>query len=305
MPWNRWSAHRDAGGGQGNAGEPLPRNRGAEPPDEGKQDTLLDVENLEVVYNRAALAVQGVSFSVRRGSITVIVGNNGAGKTTTLTAVAGFLGADNAEVTGGRIRYNGHSLVGRRPEQTYRLGLVLVPEREKIFERLTVLENLEVPAARARALREGYRALSIDDVLTYFPSLARRLKHVAGYLSGGERQMLAIAQALLGSPTLLMVDELSMGLAPVVVAELFEMLVRLRDELGLTILLVEQNAQAALEIASYGYVFENGRVMFEGTPERLLQQEDVREFYLGLGLRDGRKSYREVKQYRRSRRWYG
>lgn len=265
---------------------------------------LLTVENLEVVYHHVALAVQGVSFTVPRRSITAIIGSNGAGKTTTLRAIAGFIGADNAAINKGAVVYNGHSLVGRRPEWVCARGVVLVPEREKIFEHLTVGENLRVNGARAQAAGLS-RAIDLDAVIAYFPVLGERRRQLAGYLSGGERQMLAIGQALLCSPTLLMVDELSMGLAPSVSAHLFAMLVRLRDELGLTVLLVEQNARGALEIADYGYVFENGRIVFEGTPTRLLEQEDIQEFYLGVSGQDSARSYRHVKQYRRRRRWYG
>jgi branched-chain amino acid transport system ATP-binding protein len=257
------------------------------------------VRGLEVVYNHTALAVQGVSLAVGRGQIVALMGTNGAGKTTTLRAISGFLGADIAEITQGTVEYEGVRLNGRPPYEIVRRGVVLVPEREKIFETLTVEENLAacVPARGARLSRAGLE----EQVYVYFPVLRERRRQLAGYLSGGERQMLAIGRALLCGPRLLLVDELSLGLAPRLAADLLEILARLRRELGLAILLVEENAAAALEIADYGYVLEHGRIVYEDTASALRDHADIREFYLGLGGR----SYRDVKQYRRKRRWHG
>ena len=276
-------------------------------------EVLLDVNKLEVVYHRAAIAIQGVSLRVPRGQIVALLGTNGAGKTTTLRAISGFLGADDAQITDGTVTYRGRAVNGRPPYELARRGLVLVPEREKVFETLTVEENLLASARRRASIRGGSlgragaggeRSVGRDLVYQYFPVLVQRRRQIAGYLSGGERQMLAIGGALLCQPTVLLVDELSLGLAPLVVQHLMELLQRLRAELGITILLVEQNVAAALEVADYGYVMENGRVVYDGTPARLLAHEDVQEFYLGMG-RGAARSYRDVRQYRRRRRWFG
>ncbi|HEY7678230.1 MAG TPA: ABC transporter ATP-binding protein [Candidatus Methylomirabilis sp.] len=275
-------------------------------------EVLLEVSKLEVVYHRVAIAVQGVSLRVPRGRIVALLGTNGAGKTTTLRALSGFLGADDAQITDGTVTYLGHTVNGRPPYELVRRGLVLVPERDKVFETLTVEENL-LASARRRGGGRGAgwaggtgarRAVAADLVYQYFPVLAQRRRQIAGYLSGGERQMLAIGAALLCQPRVLLVDELSLGLAPLVVQHLMELLQRLRAELEITILLVEQNVAAALEVADHGYVMENGRVVYDGTPARLLAHEDVREFYLGMG-REAARSYRDVRQYRRRRRWFG
>ncbi|MDH4323633.1 MAG: ABC transporter ATP-binding protein [Betaproteobacteria bacterium] len=258
---------------------------------------LLRVEKLEVVYHRVVTAVQGVTLEVPRGSLVALLGTNGAGKTTTLRAISGFLGLDDARVTDGAVWFDGTRIENLPPHRVTRRGIVLVPERNKVFEGLTVDENLE--AAVPRGSSAGPRDLAY----TVFPALKALRRRQAGYLSGGERQMLAIGSALACSPRLLLIDELSQGLAPILVAELMERLQAIRAETGATILLVEQNAQVALEAADHGYVMESGRVVLDGTPERLRAHEDVREFYLGGSER--RRSYREVKQYRRSRRWYG
>lgn len=257
----------------------------------------LAVRNLEVVYHRVATAVQNVSLDVPSGRVVVILGTNGAGKTTVLRAISGFIEADDAEITHGTIEFEGRRIEGRPPDETTRLGIVLVPERRKIFETLSVRENLEISVRG----RDGGRLAQVYD---RFPVLHERCNQVGGYLSGGERQMLAIAAALLCDARLLMVDELSLGLAPRIAADLFGSLHRLSRELGISVVLVEQNARAALEVADYGYVLESGRVVFSGTPEQLRSHQDVAEFYLGMGGQD-EKSYRDVKQYRRKRRWWG
>ena len=258
---------------------------------------LLKLEKLEVVYQRVITAVQGVSLEVPKGSIVALLGTNGAGKSTTLRAISGFIGLDDARVTEGAILYRGERIENRPPHRVTALGIVLVPERSKVFENLTVEENLDAAVQRRGAIVQK------DLIYQYFPVLLALRRREAGYLSGGERQMLAIGSALMCAPELLLVDELSLGLAPLVVAELSRSLRVIRDRLGTTLLLVEQNAQVALDIADYGYVMENGRIVLDGTPERLRAHQDVREFYLGGG--EKRRSYREVKQYRRSRRWYG
>jgi branched-chain amino acid transport system ATP-binding protein len=263
---------------------------------------LLTIDKLEVVYHRAITAVQGISLSVAPGQIIAILGTNGAGKTTTLRAISGFLGLDDARVTEGAISFKGERIENRPPHEITRRGIVLVPERDKVFPNLTVAENLIAPAPRGanRADRLEREAL----VYQFFPRLADLRGRVAGLLSGGERQMLALGSALVCRPELLLVDELSLGLAPVVVDDLSRRVADIRSELGISILIVEQSAAVALEIADYGYVMENGRVVLDGDAARLRNHPDIQEFYLGQTAGE-RKSYRTVKQYRRSRRWYG
>jgi branched-chain amino acid transport system ATP-binding protein len=264
--------------------------------------TLLAVDNLEVVYRRAITAVQGITLSAAMGRIVAIIGTNGAGKTTLLRAISGFHGIDDARITEGTIRLKGERIENREPHRIARLGVALVPEREKVFQNLTVAENLLVPvtgAGRAELRRRE------EQMMELFPRLADLRRRVAGLLSGGERQMLALACALIGGPKLLLVDELSLGLAPIVVADLARCLVRIRDELGIGIVLVEQSAAVALDIADHTYVMENGRIVLDGDSGRLRGHPDVQEFYLGQSSGGQRRSYRTVKQYRRSRRWYG
>lgn len=262
---------------------------------------LLTVEKLEVVYHRTITAVQGISLSVRKGQIVAILGTNGAGKSTTLRAISGFLGIDDARVTDGSVTFNGKRIENRQPNEITRLGIALVPEREKVFPNLTVIENLTAPFAPARYNRRDNEDLAYQ----FFPRLAELRGRTAGLLSGGERQMLALASALVCRPELLLVDELSLGLAPVVVQDLMARLVQIRHELGTTIVIVEQSAAAALSVADYGYVLENGRVVLDGEGARLRAHGDIQEFYLGQTSGSDRRSYRSVKQYRRSRRWYG
>ncbi len=264
---------------------------------------LLRLETVEVVYHKVATAIQGVSLEVRPGQIVALLGTNGAGKTTTLRAISGFLGIDDARITEGDVLYRGTSIAGQPPHRIAARGIALVPERDKVFESLTVEENL---TAVVRRREVGGGVATAQAAFELFPQLAESRSRLAGYLSGGERQMLTIAAALMCGPELLLVDELSLGLAPRIVDELAARLRAIRRDLGVTILLVEQNVQAALAIADYGYVMENGRIVLEGEPERLLGHRDVQEFYLGRAAEgEGRRSYRDVKQYRRSRRWYG
>jgi len=261
---------------------------------------LLDLAQVEVTYHRVITAVQGVSLKVERGQIVALLGTNGAGKTTTLRAISGFLGLDDARVTAGAVSYRGERIENRPPHEITARGIVLVPERDKVFPNLTVAENLIANVPRGVARPEA--------AYEFFPKLAELRAREAGYLSGGERQMLAIGAAVACGPDLLLVDELSLGLAPRVVQELSLRLRDIRDRLRITILLVEQNAPAALAIADWGYIMENGRVVLDGDAARLAGHQDIREFYLGVSsdVRGGeRRSYRLVKQYRRSRRWYG
>lgn len=262
----------------------------------------LHVENLEVTYNRVIVAVQGVSLKVPANSIVAVLGTNGAGKSTTVRAISGFLPVDDAVITKGAILFHGRSILDLAPYRATRHGVVLVPERRKIFETLSVWDNLRLAHGNTGMDRAWLR--KVEQLFDVFPRIASRRDQLAGYLSGGERQMLAIAQGLLCDPKLLLVDELSLGLAPHLVQELMAQLHRLRGELGISILLIEQDALSALEIADYGYVMEGGRIVYEGAPDKLRAHKDVQEFYLGSSD-SGRVSYREVKQYRRSRRWWG
>jgi branched-chain amino acid transport system ATP-binding protein len=264
--------------------------------------TLLAVDKLEVVYHRAVKAVQGITLKVEVGQIVALLGTNGAGKTTTLRAISGFLGLDDARVSEGTISFKGERIENRLPHENTHRGIVLVPERDKVFPNLTVAENLAAPVPRGTSHAERRQREAL--VYEFFPQLGPLKSRIGGLLSGGERQMLALASAIVCRPELLLVDELSLGLAPVVVEDLLRRLAQIRHELAVTILIVEQSATVALEIADHGYVMENGRIVLDGTAERLRNHPDIQEFYLGRAAGE-RKSYRDVKQYRRSRRWYG
>ena len=264
---------------------------------------LLAVDKLEVVYQRAITALQGISLTVVPGQIVGVLGTNGAGKSTLLRAISGFHGIDDARVTEGEIRFGGRRIDNGEPHATTKLGIALVPEREKVFPNLTVAENLVVPVA-ARATRADQKRRA-EQIFEFFPHLADLRQRTAGLLSGGERQMLAIAGALVCQPQLLLVDELSLGLAPVIVEDLMRRLIDIRRELALTMIIVEQSAAVALKVVDYGYVLENGRVVLDGDAARLRDHPDIQEFYLGQASGGNRRSYRTVKQYRRNRRWYG
>ncbi len=264
--------------------------------------TLLAIDRLEVVYHRAVKAVQGITLAVEAARIVALLGTNGAGKTTTLRAISGFLGLDDARVSEGTIAFKGERIENRPPHENTRRGIVLVPERDKVFPNLTVAENLAAPVPRGTSHAEQRRREAL--VYQFFPQLGPLKARIGGLLSGGERQMLALASAIVCRPELLLVDELSLGLAPVVVEDLLRRLAEIRRELGIGILIVEQSATVALQIADYGYVMENGRIVLDGSAERLRNHPDIQEFYLGRAGGE-QKSYRDVKQYRRSRRWYG
>ena len=240
---------------------------------------LLAIDRLEVVYQRAITALQGISLSVARGQLIGILGTNGAGKSTLLRAISGFHGIDDAEVTDGTIRFMGRRIEHNQPHANTRLGIALVPERDKVFPNLTVAENLAVPVGRGRAELRRREA----QVFAFFPRLAQLRRRTAGLLSGGERQMLAIASALVCQPQLLLVDELSLGLAPAVVADILTSLVRIRRELALTMIIVEQSAAVALRVIDYGYVLENGRIAVHGPAAKLKNDPAVQAAYLGGG----------------------
>lgn len=258
---------------------------------------MLELRQVEVVYNKLATAVTGVSMRVETGSITVLLGTNGAGKTTTLKTISGFLRSENADIVDGEILFEGDNIRGMAPHEVSRRGIALVPERDKVFDTLTVDENLRAASTSAAGHKEVY------ELFTRLGDVRSRL---AGYLSGGEKQLLAMAMALSTRPRLLLVDELSLGLAPIIVTQLLGDLQRVQKDLGLTVLLVEQNAAAALRVGGYGYVIEDGRIVFDGDADRLLHHGDIMEFYLGAEDSDGeRRSYRDIRQYRRKRRWWG
>lgn len=254
---------------------------------------IVSVEHVEVIYQRAITALHGLSLDVREGQITALLGANGAGKTTTLRAISGFIGLDNARVSCGRIRYRGQSIENWRPDQVARLGMRLVPERDKVFPNLTVLENLD--AVASPNLSKAQRSDLVALVFETFPRLVTHSRKSAGLLSGGERQMLAIGAAIVCRPDLLLIDELSLGLAPVIVEEIAARLVSLRHEMNLTILLVEQSASVALKIADYAYVLENGRVTISGAAADLREDPSVQNAYLGHGSSGAeRRNYKDI-----------
>ena len=258
---------------------------------------LLEVANVEVIYDEVILVLRGLSLAVPAGQIVALLGANGAGKSTSLKAIAGLLPTEHGEVTDGKITFDGADVTRWDASSRVRRGIGLVMEGRRVFEHLTVHENL-VAGGYTRGSRTDY-----DRVYEFLPRLADLRGRIAGYLSGGEQQMLATGRALMAEPRLLMLDEPSLGLAPLMVDEVFGIIRRLNTELGLTALLVEQNARRALEVADRGYIMESGRIMLEGPAAELAENPDVKEFYLGLGDGGARKSYRDVKHYKRRKRW--
>ncbi|MGO4393512.1 ABC transporter ATP-binding protein [Variovorax sp. M-6] len=261
---------------------------------------MLSVTNLQVFYDRAVEAVRDVSLELGQGRIVALLGSNGAGKSTVLKAISGVLYPEDGEITGGAIRYDNASLERCAPHEIVRRGLVQVPEGRRLFDTLTVEENLRM-GGYLRPGTDESRALA--NIYALFPAIEAHRHRVAGYLSGGQQQMVAIGRALMGEPKLLLLDEPSLGLAPQIIAEIFDIIRRLRDERGLTVLLVEQNAQLALSLADYGYIMERGRIVLDDTPARLLANDDVKEFYLGVQAGGQRRSMREIKHYKRRKRW--
>jgi branched-chain amino acid transport system ATP-binding protein len=264
-------------------------------------DTLLRVNNIEVVYNRVILVLKGVSLDVPRGRIVALLGANGAGKTTTLKAISNLLHAERGEVTKGTITHEEVRVDRLTPNDLVRRGVIQVMEGRHCFGHLTVEENLLTGAFTRRDGRAGL-ARDLERVYGFFPRLKERRNGLAGYISGGEQQMTAIGRALMAQPKLILLDEASMGLAPQIVEEIFEIVRQLNRGAGVSFLLAEQNTNIALRYADYGYILENGRVVMDGEAAALRKNEDVKEFYLGLSS-SGRKSYRDVKHYRRRKRW--
>jgi len=261
---------------------------------------MLSITNLQVYYDHAVQAVRDVSIEVGEGRIVALLGSNGAGKSTVLKSICGVLYPEEGEITGGSISLDGRPLHQAPPHEIVRMGVVQVPEGRRLFDTLTVEENLLMGGYVQPA---GDAAESMARVFALFPAIEAHRHRVAGYLSGGQQQMVAIGRALMGRPRLLLLDEPSLGLAPQIIAEIFQTITRLRDEQGLTVLLVEQNAQLALSLADYGYIMERGRIVLDGAPQRLLANDDVKEFYLGVQDGGKRRSMREVKHYKRRKRW--
>ena len=260
---------------------------------------MLEIDNLEVIYDEVILVLRGLSLNVGEREIVALLGSNGAGKSTTLKAISGLLPAEDGEITDGEILFRGRRISGRDAAEIVRLGVCLVMEGRRIFEHLSVDENLRAGAYT----RTASSAAELELVYEYFPRLYERRRQTAGYLSGGEQQMLAIGRALMARPTLLMLDEPSLGLAPRLVTEIFGIVRRLNEDLETTILVVEQNARLALEVADRAYVMESGRIVREGPAADLARNPDVQEFYLGLTGSGERRSYRAVKHYKRRKRW--
>ena len=257
---------------------------------------MLSLNNVEVIYEGVILVLKGVSITCPEGRITTLLGANGAGKTTTLKAISGLLRSERGDITKGSVELAGQRIDHFRPHQIVQRGVVQVFEGRRVFEHLTAEENLIVK--ERREIDEG-----IERVYQYFPRLKERRYQESGYLSGGEQQMLVIGRALMSAPRVILLDEPSLGLAPMLVEEIFQIIQRLNREQGLTVLLVEQNAALALAIADHGYVMENGRIVLEGAAGALSDNADIKEFYLGLTEVGARKSYRDVKHYKRRKRW--
>ncbi len=266
-----------------------------------KEENLLQVNNIEVIYNHVILVLKGVSLNVPKGGITALLGGNGAGKSTTLKAISNLLLSERGDVTKGAIEYRGQKVAGLSPAELVRRGVIQVMEGRHCFGHLTVEENLLTGAYTRKISRSELKA-SLELVYEYFPRLRDRRKSLAGYTSGGEQQMVAIGRALMSAPEMVLLDEPSMGLAPQLVEEIFTIVKDLNEKEGVSFLLAEQNTNVALRFAHYGYILESGRVVMDGPAMDLRENPDVKEFYLGMSD-EGRKSFRDVRSYRRRKRW--
>ena len=269
--------------------------------DADPRETLLEVNNIEVIYNHVILVLKGVSLSVPKGGITALLGGNGAGKTTTLKAISNLLASERGEVTKGSILYRGERVADLNPAALVTKGVIQVMEGRRCFEHLTVEENL---LTGAYTRKDGAAAIrrDLDMVYDYFPRLRERRRSQAGYASGGEQQMVAMGRALMSRPETILLDEPSMGLAPQLVEQIFQIVKAVNEGEGVTFLLAEQNTNVALRFAHYGYILENGRVVMDGPADALRENPDVKEFYLGMSDQ-GRRSFRDVRSYRRRKRW--
>jgi branched-chain amino acid transport system ATP-binding protein len=264
---------------------------------------LLELQNVEVIYSDVILVLKGINMEVPEGDIVALLGANGAGKTTTLKAISGLLRSEDGEVTGGTIHFKGQPIHTAEPQDIVGQGLVQVTEGRRVLEHMSVEQNLIVGGNRRKGRAELKAAL--DRVYGYFPVLKNLRHRVSGYLSGGEQQMMVIGRALMAEPELILLDEPSLGLAPLIVAEIFDMVQKMKHGTGVTFLLVEQNARMALSIADFGYVLENGRIVLSATGAELRENEGVKEFYLGMNLSGQVKSFKDVKHYKRRKRWLG
>jgi len=264
---------------------------------------MLEVVNVELIYSNVILVLKGISIDVQEGQIVAILGANGAGKTSILKSISGMHHVEEGQITRGSIRFKGVPIEKRDPVDIFRMGIVQVLEGRKVLEHLTAEQNLMVGSHLRSDLREVKK--DIDLVYQYFPNLSNKRNMVSGYLSGGEQQMLVVGRALMARPKLMILDEPSLGLSPILVHEIFHILKELNEKEGITMLIVEQNVKIALSIAQHGYIVENGRVVLDGTAAELLANEDIKEFYLGLNLSGGRRSYKNVKHYKRRKRWLG
>lgn len=262
---------------------------------------VLAVKNIEVIYDHVILVLRGVSFEVPQGKIVALLGANGAGKSTTLKSVSTLLASERGEVTKGSIEFRGQRTEGLTPSEMVGMGMVQVMEGRHCFAHLTVEDNL-ITGAYARKIGNAQVRQELERIYAYFPRLKTRRSSLAGYTSGGEQQMTAIGRAMMAKPSMLLLDEPSMGLAPQIVAEIFEIVRELNQKEGVSILLAEQNTNVALKYADYGYILESGRIMLDGPARVLSENADVKEFYLGLS-KEGRKSFRDMKSYRRRKRW--
>jgi branched-chain amino acid transport system ATP-binding protein len=263
--------------------------------------SYLSVNNIEVIYDHVILVLKGVSLEVPQGKIVALLGANGAGKTTTLKAISNLLRAERGDVTKGMIEFRGRRIDKLTPNELVRMGICQVMEGRHCFQHLTVEENLLTGAFTRKVSRAEIRD-ALEKVYRYFPRLKQRRTSLAGYTSGGEQQMTAVGRALMAQPSMILLDEPSMGLAPQIVEEIFEIVRDLNKNEHVSFLLAEQNTNVALRFADYGYILENGRVVMDGAADELARNEDVKEFYLGLSSA-GRKSFRDVKHYRRRKRW--
>jgi branched-chain amino acid transport system ATP-binding protein len=264
---------------------------------------MLSLNNIEVIYSNVILVLKGVSIQVHERKVVALLGGNGAGKTTTLKAISGLLRTELGEVTEGSIEFLGQRVDRRSPEEIVKLGIVQVMEGGQIFEHLTVNQNLKL-GGYSRSNTSAVRQ-DLEKIYAYFPKLQALRDRVSGYISGGERQMLVMGRALMARPKIMLLDEPSLGLSPLLVTEIFRIIRQINAEEGTSILLVEQNARMALRLSEHGYVMENGRIVMDGPSERLKDNEDIKEFYLGLSEIGKRKSYRNVKHYKRRKRWLG
>jgi branched-chain amino acid transport system ATP-binding protein len=269
--------------------------------DSQKKQPILALNNVEVIYDDVILVLKGMSMEVHEGQIVALLGANGAGKSTTLKAISGLLKGEEGKVTDGSISYMGEPIDGVDPEKRVSRGIFQVMEGRRVFDDLNVDENLYAGAHTRKSRADVKNDMQM--VFDYFPRLIERRHTLAGYLSGGEQQMLAIGRALMARPKLMLLDEPSLGLAPLLVKEIFGIIDRINKEEGTTILLVEQNARIALSIADYGYIMENGKIVMDDPVDKLKENEDVKEFYLGLSKVGDKRSYRDVKHYRRRKRW--